>query len=141
MRAARAGSMLDRPATPPLWKPHKIYHEPMWGVLQSSYEHVEHEIRVMSGSEPPPPAPPGLFKSHKIMFAAGDGLALMRLNHLLHNKSDIYIDMTPIIIPIQGECQCRYSITSNLVCMCGNHLDNGIGDHCPWPHRTHSDTG
>jgi hypothetical protein len=102
LRAAREGSLLDRPRTAALWTPHKVYHEPMWYVLQSSYADVEHEIRVMCGREPPAPAPPGPFASFKIMFAAGDGLALMRLNHLLHNKPDLYIDMTPFIIPVQG---------------------------------------
>ena len=74
----------------------------MWDVLQSSYADVEHELRVMSGMEPPPPAAPGPFRSFKIIFVAGDGLALMRLNHLLANKSEIYIDQSPVIIPIQG---------------------------------------
>ena len=27
------------------------------------------------------------------------GLALMRVNHLLKSKRDIYMDMTPVIIP------------------------------------------
>ena len=99
---ARNGKLLERPANPPLWQPHKVYYEPMWDVLQSSYADVEHELRVMSGMEPPPPAAPGPFRSFKIIFVAGDGLALMRLNHLLANKSEIYIDQSPVIIPIQG---------------------------------------
>ena len=74
----------------------------MWDVLQSSYDDVEHELRVMCGLEPPAPAPPGPFKSFKILFVAGDGLALMRLNHLLSNKSEVYIHQTPVVIPIQG---------------------------------------
>jgi hypothetical protein len=45
-----------------------------------------------------------LAREHNIavLFVAGDGLALMRLNHLLKSKRDIYMDMTPVIIPIQG---------------------------------------
>lgn len=102
LRDARNGVLLERPSTPPLWQPHKVYYEPMWNVLQSSYSDVEHELRVMCGSEPPPPKPPGPFKSFKILFVAGDGLALMRLNHLLANKADLYIHQTPLVIPIQG---------------------------------------
>ena len=34
---AREGRMLDRPQAARLWRPHKIYHTPMWDVLQSSY--------------------------------------------------------------------------------------------------------
>ena len=37
-----------------------------------------------------------------VLFVAGDGLALMRLNHLLKNKPHMYIDSTPVVIPIQG---------------------------------------
>ena len=39
-----------------------------------------------------------------IMFIAGDGLALMRMNHVLAAKADQYIDMNPAIIPVQGMC-------------------------------------
>ena len=79
-----------------------MYHDPMYRVLQSSYKDVEHEVRVMCGREPPPPAPPGPHASMKIMFVAGDGLCLMRLNHLLASHPDLYISMTPFIVPIQG---------------------------------------
>ena len=101
LRAARNGRLLERPNTPPLWQPHKEYHEPMWDKLQSSYADVEHELRVMCGREPPP-KPPGQFRGYKILFVAGDGLALMRMNHLLANKCDVFINQTPVVIPIQG---------------------------------------
>lgn len=138
LAAARTGTMLDRPQVAPLWQPHKIYHPPMWDVLQSSYADVEHEMRTMCGLEPPPPAPPGPFKSEQIMFCAGDGLALMRLNHLLHNKSDVYVDMTPMIIPIQGErmCMCvRGAILCACACGRGNHPTSGSGE-LTFCHRT-----
>lgn len=102
LRAARQGRLLDRPGVGAGWKPHKVYHDPMYGVLQSSYNDVEFEMRVMCGREPPPPMPAGPYAKEIIMFVAGDGLALMRLNHLLASKPDEYISMTPIIIPIQG---------------------------------------
>ena len=43
-------------------------------------------------------------RAHKVyvLFVAGDGLALMRVNHLLKSKSDLYIDTSPVLIPIQG---------------------------------------
>ena len=37
-----------------------------------------------------------------VLFVAGDGLALMRLNHLLAGKQDLYMDQSPVVIPIQG---------------------------------------
>ena len=113
LNAERNGRLLDRPAYVAEWQPHKVYHEPMYGVLQSSYQDVELELRVMCGRPAvcgTPPAPytdhdpdyPTKFRSCKIMFVAGDGLALMRLNHLLANKPDVYIDQTPLIIPTSG---------------------------------------
>lgn len=38
----------------------------------------------------------------KILFLAGDGLALMRPNHLLAQQPETFINFTPVIIPIQG---------------------------------------
>ena len=37
-----------------------------------------------------------------VLAAAGDGLALMRLNHLLAAKPELYFDTAPFIIPVQG---------------------------------------
>ena len=70
-----------------------MYHEPMFDVLQSKYADVEHELNVMRNE----------YKSMKILFVAGDGLALMRMNHLLASKPDVYLDQTPFVIPIQGK--------------------------------------
>ena len=36
LRASRNGVLLERPQVAPLWRPHKVYHEPMFGHLQSS---------------------------------------------------------------------------------------------------------
>jgi hypothetical protein len=33
----------------------------------------------------------------------GDGLALMRMNHVLAAKADVYFDQTPFTIPMQGK--------------------------------------
>ena len=94
LRAARDGSLLKRPNVAPLWEPHKMYQPQMPDRLQSGYEDVEHELVEMTK----------LARKLKVsvLFVAGDGLALMRLNHLLKNKRDLYMDASPVIIPIQG---------------------------------------
>jgi hypothetical protein len=92
LRAERNGTLLDRPQVAPLWKPYKTYHEPMFDVLQSSYADVEHELNVMRN----------VFIKESVLFVAGDGLALMRLNHLLAAKPELYFDSAPFIIPVQG---------------------------------------
>ena len=86
--------LFERPNIPPLWKPHKMYQPQMPDRLQSGYEDVEHELRVMTTYA----------REHNVgvLFVAGDGLALMRLNHLLKNKTDLYIHQSPVVIPIQG---------------------------------------
>jgi len=113
------------------------------GALQSSYSDVELELRVMSGRQavcgtPPAlytdkdPAYPTEFSSSIIMFVAGDGLALMRLNHLLANKPDIYIDQTPVIIPIQGEhphglfhvMHCEWRLHRQFIMWCAKEVNN-----------------
>jgi hypothetical protein len=92
LRAARNGTLLDRPQVQALWVPEKVYHPPMFDVLQSSYADVEHELNVMRRE----------FCNASVLFVAGDGLALMRMNHLLAAKADIYFDQTPFTIPMQG---------------------------------------
>ena len=68
--------------------------------LQSGYEDVEHELQVMTKH--------ARESGVGVLFVAGDGLALMRLNHLLASKRDLYIDQTPVVIPIQGtQCGAR----------------------------------
>ena len=97
LRAARNATLLDRPRVRPLWRPHKIYHPPMFDVLQSSYADVAHELNVMRNA----------FVNESVLFVAGDGLALMRMNHLLASHADVYFDQTPFVIPVQGMCACR----------------------------------
>ena len=101
LQAAANGRLLERPNVAPLWQPHKLYQPQMPDRLQSGYEDVEHELVVMTD----------FARSHGVgvLFVAGDGLALMRLNHLLKNKPDSYIDTSPVVIPIQGK-------TPNLEC-------------------------
>ena len=92
LRAERNGVLLERPPVPPLWKPYKVYHTPIFDALQSSYADVELELNTMRR----------YYVNESILFVAGDGLALMRMNHLLAAKPDLYFDTTPFIIPIQG---------------------------------------
>ena len=92
LRAARNGRLLDRPNVLPRWRPHKTYQPPMFGRLQSSYDDVEYELTEITKA----------CSDQQILFLAGDGLALMRLNHLLAAKPDLYIDQTPCVIPVQG---------------------------------------
>ena len=108
LRAERNGVLLDRPHVLGLWKPYVTYHEPIWNVLQSSYVDVEHELQVMRAAH----------SGEMFLFVAGDGLALMRLNHLLASKPDIYFDQTPFIIPVQGVC---LAFSRFCVCICAHH--------------------
>ena len=77
----------------------------MFDVLQSSYADVEYELNVMRNA----------YISETILFVAGDGLALMRLNHLLAAKPDLYFDSTPFIVPVQGAVVARVAARALLV--------------------------
>ena len=91
--AASEGKLFKRPAYTPKYKAHLTYHDPMPGVLQSSYEDVEFELNKMRNQH----------LDKRILFVGGDGLSIMRVNHLLKLKPDLYIDSAPLIIPMQGE--------------------------------------
>ena len=93
MRQIQNGKHLDRPSVPPTWTPRKVYHDPVFDKLQSSYDDVRQELNIMRAALP----------NKKILFVAGDGLSLMRLNHLLAQEPDVYLDQTPVVVPIQGE--------------------------------------
>ena len=41
LHATAAGTLFERPQVRPAYRAFLIYHPPMWGVLQSSYEDVE----------------------------------------------------------------------------------------------------
>ena len=93
LRAASEGKLFKRPAYVPRYKAHLKYHDPMPGVLQSSYEDVEFELNEMRSKH----------LDKRILFVGGDGLSIIRVNHLLKMKPDLYIDSAPLIIPMQGE--------------------------------------
>ena len=99
-------------------------HPTMFGRLQSSYDDVEYELSTMTSD----------CKGCAIMFAAGDGLALMRLNHLLAFKADKYMDIEngPLVIPIQGEhphglfhvMHAQWRLHRQFLMWCAKKLDN-----------------
>ena len=108
----------------------------MFDVLQSSYADVEHEMQVMTAWAREE-------GSQQIIFMAGDGLAIMRLNHILANKPDMYIDMAPLVIPIQGIvfwrcariCQPRLTGPRVLyICIVSGEHPHGLfhAMHCHW---------
>ena len=97
LTAAGNGTLLNRPSFVPAWRPYKIYEPPIWHRLQSSYEDVRAELEIMRDTLK------GRYPDLKILFVAGDGLSLMRMNALLHNEQPDWIDKAPVIIPVQGE--------------------------------------
>lgn len=70
-----------------------MYQPPIFDRLQSSYDDVRFELNTMRAALP----------GYRFLFAAGDGLTLMRMNHLLAQQPDVYFDQSPAIIPVQGE--------------------------------------
>jgi hypothetical protein len=108
LRAAANGRLLARPPDMPRWKPHKYYGEPIFGALQSSYDHVERELSVMCGINSADGVRTGTRIPESFVFIAGDGLSIMRINHLLANHPEKYIHQTPMCIPIQGAYSLHY---------------------------------
>ena len=122
LNAIRNGTFLQRPPVPPTWKPHKVYEPPIFDRLQSSYEDVEFEIKTMRNALP----------NCRFFFTAGDGLTLMRENHLIAQKPDEYLDSTPVIIPVQGEhphglfhgMHCQWRLYKRFIMKCAEVLGN-----------------
>ena len=103
LRAAASGRLLERPHVPPRWQPYKIYQPPMYNRLQSSYEDVEYELTEIT-------------KAHKdcqVLFLAGDGLALMRVNSLLK-----YTTWTSISIRRRSSFQSKGSTLTDSFTSC-----------------------
>lgn len=93
LRRTADGTLFTRPNIVPEWVAHLHYAPPMFGVLQSSYDDVEAELNEMRSRN-----------GHlKILFVGGDGLSILRINHLLRNHPDLYLESTPIVVPVQGE--------------------------------------
>lgn len=94
LRATADGTFFERPSVDPPYVAHIEYvSPPMWNVTQSSYEDVEAELNLMRGQH----------LDKRILFVGGDGLSIIRMNHLLHQHHELYLDSAPLIIPVQGE--------------------------------------
>lgn len=94
LRRTADGSLFEKPKVDASWTAHMEFQSPPeWGMLQSSYDDVEKELNRMRRKN----------QHNRILFVGGDGLSILRINHLLVNKSDRYIHETPMIIPVQGE--------------------------------------
>ena len=93
LNATAGGTLFSRPPVNPAYVAHLTYHPPMWGVLQSSNDDVEAELNVMRNAH----------LDKRILFVGGDGLSILRINHLLKDHPDLYLDSAPMIIPVQGE--------------------------------------
>ena len=93
LHASAAGTLFSRPQVHPLYVAHLKYHPPMWGVLQGSYDDVEAELNRMRNAH----------LDKRILFVGGDGLSILRINHLLKDHPDLYLDSAPMVIPVQGE--------------------------------------
>ena len=98
-----------------------MYQPPIFDRLQSSYEDVRFELDKMRNALP----------GHRFLFAAGDGLSLMRMNHLLRNEPDRYFDQSPAIIPVQGELHgffhlmhCHWRLYRPFIMQCAHVLGN-----------------
>eukprot|EP00965_Chrysotila_dentata_P085203 2811053-Pleurochrysis_carterae.AAC.1 len=65
----------------------------MWGLLQSSYDDVEAELITLRNRH----------LDKRFLFVGGDGLSIIRINHLIKDHPDIYLNSAPFIIPVQGE--------------------------------------
>ena len=121
LNSIRDGVHLQRPRVRPKWRPHKMYEPPIFDRLQSSYEDVRFELDTMRNK----------LSGYRFLFAAGDGLSLMRMNHLLKMEPDKYFDQSPAIIPVQGELHgffhlmhCHWRLNRPFIMQCADVLGN-----------------
>ena len=80
MRAARSGTLLQRPDYAPKWRARLRAMPPMFDRLQSSNDDCEYELDVMQ-SEALRQDP-----NCKLLLCGGDGLWIIRMTHLLSRK-------------------------------------------------------
>ena len=119
--AHRSGRLLERPRVAPTWEPRKEYMPPMYDRLQSKYDDVAHEMNTMRAKYP----------KSRLIFIAGDGLSLQRMNHLIAHQPDVYIYQSPAVVPIQGELHglfhgmhCQHRLYRPFIMKCAEVLDN-----------------
>ena len=124
LRAIQNGVHLARPRVRSRWPglPHKVYQPPIFDRLQSSYDDVRFELNEMRNALP----------GYRFLFAAGDGLSCMRVNHLLAQSPDVYFDQSPAIIPVQGEhphglfhlIHCQWRLYRAFIMKCADVVGN-----------------
>jgi hypothetical protein len=93
LRASISGTLFARPDVKPKWVAHFDYHPPMPFVDQLSYDDVENELNVMREKH----------LDKKVLFIGGDGLSIHRINWCIMKRPDMYVESSPLIIPVQGE--------------------------------------
>ena len=71
------------------------WHEPMFGVMQSSYADVNFELEQMRNHP--------FHKHSDCVQLGGDGLSFMRLIHRLAQDPRKFLEHTPVVIPRLGE--------------------------------------
>ena len=94
------GTLFDRPRFNTGWQTYRHYEQPIWHRLQSSYDDVAFELETIRTKLM------ALFPGIRIVFVAGDGLSLMRVNMMLNNHDWLYLERRngmPLVIPVQGE--------------------------------------
>ena len=94
--AAAAGAIWDKePFDSPYPPTYFHYHEPIFDRLQSSYEDVLFELKLIRTSR---------FHAYsQAIQLGGDGLSYMRLIHQLSLNPKLFLQTMPIIIPRLGE--------------------------------------
>ena len=96
MRACDSGTMFSRPNYVATWRAIFTFFEPMEDVLQSKTEDVKFEINTMRRIIEK------IWPDTMFLWVGGDGLSIMRLNHIFAND-DSYFSMSPVCIPMLGE--------------------------------------
>lgn len=122
LKKAADGTLFQRPSSKPRWLAYMTYHEPMFGVLQSSYEDVEAELNILRNRH----------SHNRFLFVGGDGLSILRINHLIKDHPELYQDSAPFIIPVQGEAphgvyhvmHAGWRLYIRLIRACANELNN-----------------
>ena len=96
MLRKKAGTLLHRNNVPPKYgKTAFKFQTPVFGRLQSSNEDVEQEMDVFRSDV--------YHKETLVMFAGGDGLSTMRLEHAVARERFKYLFTFPIVIPVRGD--------------------------------------
>ena len=94
MKAAATGELLKRPDYKSDWVCEFEWQRPMWGRLQAKADDVEHEATVQLRSCP---------AEAWVNMQGGDGLSIMRLNQMIAQNPETYLETAPALVPVLGE--------------------------------------